>query len=61
MGNLWYDPKLVRLQDLRANTGVGLRFVTPIGPAALDLGFNLTQDRRLNEVLFAPHFTVGVF
>jgi outer membrane protein assembly factor BamA len=61
VGNLWDDPKLVRLQDLRANAGVGLRFVTPIGPAALDLGFNLTQDRRLNEVFFAPHFTVGVF
>jgi outer membrane protein assembly factor BamA len=61
VGNLWLDPKQMRLQDLRANVGVGLRFVTPIGPAALDLGFNVSQDRRLNEVLFAPHFTVGVF
>jgi outer membrane translocation and assembly module TamA len=47
--------------DLRANVGFGIRFVTPIGPAALDLGFNVTPDERINERLFAPHFTIGLF
>jgi len=61
VGNLWLDPKLVRLQDLRANVGFGIRFVTPIGPAALDIGFNVTPDDRLNETIVAPHFTIGLF
>jgi outer membrane protein assembly factor BamA len=61
LGNLWLDPKAYRLVDLRPSAGVGLRFVTPVGPAALDLGFNLDPDRRINERLFAPHFTIGLF
>ncbi|WP_243337916.1 POTRA domain-containing protein [Anaeromyxobacter soli] len=61
LGNLWLDPMRYRLVDLRANAGVGLRFVTPIGPAALDLGFNLDPDRAVNERIFAPHFTIGLF
>ena len=49
IGNLWLDPRSYRLVDLRANVGVGLRFVTPIGPAALDVGFNVTPDGGVNE------------
>lgn len=61
VGNLWLDPGSARLQDLRANVGFGIRFVTPIGPAALDLGFNVTPDERVNEALYAVHFTIGLF
>jgi outer membrane protein assembly complex protein YaeT len=61
LGNLWLDPSKVRFVDLRPNAGVGIRFVTPIGPAALDLGFNLSPDRAINEITFAPHFTIGLF
>jgi outer membrane translocation and assembly module TamA len=61
VGNLWDDPKQVRLQDERVNVGFGIRFVTPIGPAALDIGFNVTPDERLNEPIVAPHFTIGLF
>jgi outer membrane protein assembly factor BamA len=61
VGNLWLDPLAYRFVDLRANVGVGLRFVTPIGPAALDVGFNVTPDERLNERIVAPHFTIGLF
>jgi outer membrane protein assembly factor BamA len=60
-GNLWLDPSRLDLRQLRPNAGVGVRFVTPIGPAALDLGFNLDPDRRINEDTFAPHFTIGLF
>jgi outer membrane protein assembly factor BamA len=60
-GNLWLDPNNLTVRDLRPNAGVGLRFVTPIGPAALDLGFNLNPDKRINEDTFAPHFTIGLF
>lgn len=61
LGNLWLDPAHLSVLGLRTNAGIGLRFVTPIGPAALDLGFNLTPDRTLNERLFAPYFTIGLF
>ena len=61
LGNLWSSPNRYRLVDLRPSAGFGLRFVTPVGPAALDLGFNLGRDARLNERSFAPHFTIGLF
>lgn len=61
LGNLWLDPDRYRLVDLRPSAGIGLRFLTPVGPAALDLGFNLAPDGRLNERTFAPHFTIGLF
>ncbi|MGC3997922.1 MAG: BamA/TamA family outer membrane protein [Anaeromyxobacter sp.] len=61
VGNLWLDPALMDMGRLRANAGFGLRFVTPVGPAALDFGFNLSPDQRINEPSFAPHFTIGLF
>jgi outer membrane protein assembly complex protein YaeT len=61
MGNLWLNPHDTDLTRLRTNVGLGLRFVTPIGPAALDVGFNVTPDERLHERVVAPHFTVGLF
>jgi outer membrane protein insertion porin family len=60
-GNLWLDPKQVDVRLLRPCAGVGARFVTPIGPAALDVGFNLNRDERINEPTWAPHFTIGLF
>jgi outer membrane protein insertion porin family len=61
LGNLWSNPDAFRLLDLRPNAGGGIRFVTPVGPAALDLGFNLAPDDRINERLWAIHFTIGLF
>jgi outer membrane protein assembly factor BamA len=61
VGNLWLDPRNYRLVDLRANVGFGLRFVTPIGPAVLDFGFNLDPDHAINERSAAVHFTIGLF
>ncbi len=61
VGNLWLDPSKYRLLDLRTNVGFGLRFVTPIGPAAVDIGFNIQPDSAINERVWAPHFTVGLF
>ena len=61
LGNLWYDPKLVRLYELRPSAGVGIRAVTPVGPLVFDFGFNLKPDGNLNERTFAPHFTIGFF
>ncbi len=66
VGNLWVDHTAVdptgrRFLSLRVNTGVGLRFITPIGPAVVDVGFNLSPDARLNESAAAPHFSIGLF
>jgi outer membrane protein insertion porin family len=61
VGNLWLDPRKYALLDLRTNIGLGLRFVTPIGPAAVDIGFNVQPDNAINERTWAPHFTIGLF
>ncbi|HET8723331.1 MAG TPA: POTRA domain-containing protein, partial [Anaeromyxobacteraceae bacterium] len=60
-GNLWYDPALVDLRQIRTNLGLGFRIITPVGPAAFDVGFNLNPEYRINEPVFAPHFAVGFF
>jgi len=60
-GNLWLDPTLVDLTKLRTNIGLGLRILTPVGPAAFDLGFNLNPQSAINDPVMAPHFAVGFF
>ncbi len=61
-GNLWstylsgYQPL-----NLRYSAGTGIRYVTPVGPLALDLGFNLAPDSQLNESPFQVHFSIGLF
>ncbi|HTN51545.1 MAG TPA: BamA/TamA family outer membrane protein, partial [Anaeromyxobacter sp.] len=61
LGNLWLDPTKLQPFDVRVNAGFGLRFVTPIGPAALDFGWNVQPDTRINERSFAPNFAIGLF
>ena len=62
-GNLFSDPSLVDLETLRLRTsvGAGLRYATPVGPVALDFGFNLDPDPVLREAPFALHFSIGLF
>lgn len=61
VGNLWVKPADMDPFDLRPAAGVGLRLATPIGPLAIDLGFNLTPDEARGEAPFNVHFNVGVF
>jgi outer membrane protein assembly factor BamA len=58
-GNLWLAAPSVFA--LRPVVGAGLRYVTPIGPLALDLGINLFPDLVINEPRFVVHFNIGVF
>jgi outer membrane protein insertion porin family len=60
-GNLWLDADVAELLDLRYVAGAGLRYGTPIGPLALDVGFNLFPDRDLNEPTANLHFSIGLF
>ncbi len=61
VGNLWLDPRAATVTNLRLSVGAGLRFVTPVGPAVLDVGIDTTPDARLGESVWAPHFSIGVF
>ncbi len=61
LGNLWVNMDSVNLLDMRPAVGFGLRLATPIGPLALDAGFNLSPDSSRGESLWNLHFNVGVF
>ena len=57
-GNAWSrrqkNPDFTRL---RHGVGGGVRYLTPVGPLSLDVGWKL--DRRSGEDPYAWHFTVG--
>src|SRR5690606_3563904 len=60
-GNLWLEPSHFDPFELRTSSGAGLRFATPIGPAAVDVGWNMTRDEAVSEPLVRLHFSVGSF
>ena len=45
-GMVWSDVELVQLQDLQPSVGLGLRYVSPIGPVRLDGACRLKNDPR---------------
>ena len=58
-GNLWVKPTSILHQlVLRDAAGVGLRWLTPIGRMAIDLGVNLHPDDLLGEPQFGPYFSI---
>jgi outer membrane protein insertion porin family len=59
-GDLWLDQRDVQFR-LRPVAGTGLRYLSPIGPLALDVGFNLQPDAVVDEAAFNVHFNIGVF
>ena len=60
-GNLWLDQKNFNPTALRYSTGLGFRYVTPVGPLAFDVGVNLDPDETLNEPIGQIHFSIGAF
>jgi outer membrane protein insertion porin family len=56
-GNVWSTPFTYRLDDLRYGVGPGIRYLTPVGPLRLDLGF--VVDRREGERSFRFEFSIG--
>jgi len=65
-GNLWLDPSLLSFSPakLRFTPGVGLRYATPVGPLALDVGVNPFPDTELNETVLSTsyvQFSIGLF
>jgi outer membrane protein insertion porin family/translocation and assembly module TamA len=64
-GNVWLDPWTLTFGDIRYDVGPGLRYMTPIGPIRVDVGYQLNpvpglivngspQTRR-----FRIHFSIG--
>jgi outer membrane protein insertion porin family len=47
----------VSIHDFRRSAGLGLRYLTPVGPISLEYGFKL--DRRPAESVGEVHFSVG--
>lgn len=60
-GNLWADRANFDPLKLRYTAGAGLRYVTPVGPLAFDVGFNLDRDTAINEPPAQFHFSIGAF
>ena len=63
IGNHWAQPDLIRADGnfARFTPGIGLRIATPVGPLALDYGFNPQQRLELGEPFGAFHFSIGLF
>jgi outer membrane protein assembly factor BamA len=59
-GNLWVTPpyQFLKTLVLRDAVGVGLRWLTPIGRIAIDLGINLAPDPLFGEPRFGPYFAI---
>jgi outer membrane protein insertion porin family len=56
-GSVWFARDEVNGFDLRKTTGLGLRYITPVGPIGLDYAWKL--DRRDGETAAEWHFTIG--
>jgi outer membrane protein insertion porin family len=53
---MWND----YLQDFRAGLGFGFQYLTPVGPARLDLAWNPDPRASEHEAAFVWHFSVGM-
>jgi outer membrane protein assembly complex protein YaeT len=64
-GNVWAESWNIDLNDLRYAAGPGLRYMTPIGPARFDVGFQLNPipgllvDGAEQKRPLRLHFSIG--
>jgi outer membrane protein insertion porin family len=57
VGNVWADPRHVDLSEVRPGAGLGLHYLTPVGPVRLEYGFKL--DKKNTEKAGALNFSIG--
>ena len=57
VGNTWADPTYINLNQIRTGAGIGLHYLTPVGPLRLEYGLKL--DRKPGEDPGAFAFAVG--
>jgi translocation and assembly module TamA len=60
-GNLWSEGPSITDLRLRVGTGLGLRYGTPVGALALDVGVNPWARASFAEPRLQVHFSVGLF
>lgn len=64
-GNVWADPWSLNVGDLRYDVGPGIRYMTPIGPLRVDVGYQLNPEPGLRANgnpqtrRFRFHFSIG--
>ncbi|MEO6323411.1 MAG: BamA/TamA family outer membrane protein, partial [Thermoanaerobaculia bacterium] len=56
-GNVWADYRDISLSELRTGAGVGLHYLTPVGPLRVEYGLKL--DRKPAESLGEFSFSIG--
>ena len=56
-GTVYLQDEPILWEDLRLSTGVGFRYISPIGPIGFDLGFPLDEQR--GEPSSRLHFAIG--
>ena len=56
-GNVFLRDRSPSYSDLRYSSGLGFRYLSPIGPIGLDVGFPL--DRKEGESAYRVHFDIG--
>lgn len=56
-GNVWGSWRNIDLSDLKAGVGVGVRYLSPVGPIRLEAGWKL--DRLPGEDPYVVFFSVG--
>ena len=61
VGNVWALVANIDRFAVRWSAGLGLRIATPVGPIALDYGFNLDRREDLGEPFGSLHFSIGLF
>lgn len=58
VGNVWSDMKFIKLKNLQNALGVGLRIITPVGPARIDVGYR-PERIPLKKSHFQLHVSIG--
>jgi outer membrane protein insertion porin family len=56
-GNVWADWRDLRWRDLRSGAGVGVRYLSPIGPVRLEIGWPL--DRLADDDRYVVFLSLG--
>lgn len=56
-GNVWEKRGNIDLKDLRRSAGIGLRWITPIGPIRFDYGMPI--DRKKDEPKSRAYISIG--
>lgn len=58
-GNVWADWRRIDLREAKWGAGVGLRYLSPIGPVRVEIAWKLNRDRVLEESPYRVSFSLG--